>query len=256
MLGAHKKAVLQFSGGKDSLALLYLARPHLDNIEVHFGDTGELFPEIPEFVYRTCAKLGAKLVEVTPETNIHTYQDVFGLPSDIVPDWSTAAMAWLMRDKPKQRLQSSLTCCANMLWIPLDKAVKASGATLVLRGVKACDERRGVPPGYVDAAGVVYQFPLWKWSDADVVGYLEREGAAIPEHYQHVNDGLDCWICTAHTRTDYAKDRLVYLRDHRPELWPEVVRRVNIVRGVVDAEKRHVDEVFSVVEENGHGASA
>ena len=46
MLGSHKHAVLQFSGGKDSTALMYLARPWLDRITVIFGETGATFPPL------------------------------------------------------------------------------------------------------------------------------------------------------------------------------------------------------------------
>jgi len=49
---------IQFSGGKDSLAVLYQLRPLLDQAAVYFGDTGGVYPHMVKFVHETCKKLG------------------------------------------------------------------------------------------------------------------------------------------------------------------------------------------------------
>ena len=66
MLGNHKNAVLQFSGGKDSTALIHLARPWLDRITVLFAETGATFPHLLKHIHATCEKLNATLVIVKP----------------------------------------------------------------------------------------------------------------------------------------------------------------------------------------------
>ena len=41
ILDRHERIALQFSGGKDSLALWGLMRPHLDRVVVYHVDTGD-----------------------------------------------------------------------------------------------------------------------------------------------------------------------------------------------------------------------
>jgi len=93
VLEGHDRAVLQFSGGKDSTALLWRARPWLDRITVLYGDPGDAFPHIRAFVEETCAKLGAGLQIVRPPMDVLAYHAVAGLPADIVPVEADAAFA-------------------------------------------------------------------------------------------------------------------------------------------------------------------
>jgi 3'-phosphoadenosine 5'-phosphosulfate sulfotransferase (PAPS reductase)/FAD synthetase len=246
MIGAHKKAVLQFSGGVDSLALLYCARPWLDAIEVHFVDPGAVFPEVVDFVERTCAKLGARLVTVRPEHDIRAFHDAFGLPADLLPARSLPGLAQVLGTA--ERVQPWSNCCGRLLFGPAHRAVLASAATLVLRGVKACDERKGVPPGTVDEHGITYEAPLWDWSDADVLAYLRKERGEIPAHYAHVKDSLDCWLCSAHLSTSYGKARLAYIREHRSELWPDVSERVSRVLAAARSEFERIAPAAGVLD--------
>jgi 7-cyano-7-deazaguanine synthase in queuosine biosynthesis len=150
LLADNERAILEFSGGKDSTALLYLARPWLDRIVVYFADPGVTYPHVVEHVHRTCEALGAKLEVIKPPVTIEEWHEAEGLPSDIVPVESTAEMAWMMKDKAPQKLQPYTRCCAAMIWLPLQNAIKASGIKTVLRGSKACDARVGVADGYAD----------------------------------------------------------------------------------------------------------
>ena len=49
-LDRHGRGALQFSGGKDSLALVYLLRPQWDRLTLYHVDTGDLLPEVREIV--------------------------------------------------------------------------------------------------------------------------------------------------------------------------------------------------------------
>lgn len=231
MLGNHKKAVLQFSGGADSVAALYLARPYLDRIEVHFGDTGAVFPHVRQFVQETCDRLGARLLIVRPAETVQAFTAREGLPSDIVPVEASAEMAPFLPGRKGPLLQSYMRCCGAMLFWPLQNALHASGATLVIRGSKAADRRVGVPDGHVED-GIEYRSPLWHWTKADVRTYLDREGVQLPTHYATVDDSLDCWICTAHL-TDHGAAKIAYLRAHYPDLWPTLRGRLAAVKAAL-----------------------
>lgn len=244
MLNGHDKAVLQFSGGKDSTALLYLARPYLDRITVLFGDTGAVYPHVAAFVHDTCAKLGATLEVVRPVLPVLDYTAMTGLPSDIVPVDAMTEMAVFLREKPTQFVQSYLKCCASMIFEPMTATIKKSGADLVLRGSKKCDARVGVSDNHIED-GITYSSPLWDWSNSKVMNYLEHEGVVLPKHYGQVADSLDCWCCTAYLG-HHGAAKMRWTRDNYPGLWPELARRMGLVSDVIAAEIRKVAPAFEI----------
>jgi len=267
MLGSHKNAVLQFSGGKDSTALIYLARPWLERITVVFAETGATFPHLVRHIEDTCRKLGAKLVVVRPATDVHEHTAHYGLPADIVPVEASVVAKFFLKPPPAQILQPYTQCCGAMLWDPMSNYVKDNGVDLVLRGSKASDRRVGVGPS-VEVDGVTYKSPLWDWSDQDVYAYLAEQGATLPDHYRMarhqgveerpssravdgrerpgaINDSLDCWICTAHL-AHHGDEKLRYIRAHYPNLWPIVSERIERVRSVLDSERERISSALNV----------
>lgn len=244
---------IQFSGGKDSLAVLYLMRDSLAGMTVYFGNTGIVYPHMVQFVRDTCKKLGAHLKEVSPGFPIGEFHRRAGLPADIVPVEASSAMQPFISAKRPFLLQSSLTCCAAMLWKPLDDALVADGITDVYRGSKAADGHVGVPDGYKDDRGITYHSPIWDWTDADVFAYLKEVGAEMPEHYGEVNNSFDCIFCTAFLNHAGAAARLRWTKDKYPEVWPEIEGRLKIVKGVLDRERDEIDAALSVADGDSVG---
>lgn len=241
---------LHFSGGKDSLAVLYLLRGELADITVYFGDTGAVYPHVVKFVRDTCEKLGARLKVVAPPVPIREFQATHGLPSDIVPVEASAQMSVYSKTDQPVKIQSIFSCCGAMVWKPLSEAMIADGITTVIRGSKACDQYVGVPDGHVDERGIVYQSPIWNWSDEDVFQYLKEVGADLPEHYAEVNNSFDCYLCTAFLTHSGAAERLRYTKKHYPKQWKELEMRARVVRHIVDRERGRLNEAFSVVDED------
>lgn len=229
-----KQIAIQFSGGKDSTALLHRCRDILDISAVYFGDTGAVYPHMVAFVRETCAELGAELRIVKPPMGIEDYHQIAGLPADIVPVEAIHEMATLMREQPKQLLQSNLACCNTMLWAPMYQRMVDDGIKVVLRGAKQSDAKRGVPSGTVDQFGIRYENPLWDWDDAKVFAYLDHVGAKMAPHYAEVNASFDCWLCTAYMTDAGAREKLAYTRKIYPELWPQLERRLVTVRETVE----------------------
>lgn len=234
--------VLQFSGGKDSTALLYFMRPRLHEITVLFAETGATFPHLVKHIYDTCEKINANLVIVKPSIDVFEHTRIYGLPADMVPVEASAAMAQFMNPPPPQLLQSYMHCCGAMLWEPMLKYTKEYGVDLVLRGSKKCDRRVGAGP-IVEVDGVTYESPLWDWSDEDVLTYLKEQGASLPEHYEQINDSLDCWLCTAHL-AHHGDEKMKYIRENYPDLWPVVSERMTRVKTVLSDEMARIDPAF------------
>lgn len=238
MLGNHKNIVLQFSGGKDSTALMYLSRPYLDRITVLFSETGATFPHLKRHVKKVCRDLDANLVVVLPAQDVHQHIKEYGLPVDIVPVESSSMVARYLNLKPKQLVQPYTQCCGAMIWYPMQEYVKNHNVDLVLRGSKAADGRVGVTND-AEIDGVTYRSPLWDWSDADVYAYLKEQGVSLPEHYPRINDSLDCWCCTAHL-AHHGAEKMKYIKENYPELWPIVSERLGKVRDVLASEMERI----------------
>jgi len=240
---------IYFSGGKDSIAALYVSRPLLSRAIVYFADAGA-YPHINSFVHATCNRLGAMLRVVRPLLPLEDYHAVSGLPADIVPVEASPDMQPYVKRTGMPVLQSHLACCRFLLWEPLHRAAAADGIKCIIRGSKACDPHVGVPDGFVDKDGILYRSPLWNWTDADVLAYLRQSGVELPAHYREgsANFNWDCILCTAYLNAPGTKSRLEYTRKHYPEIWPKLAERLKIVRGTIDEERAQLDQAFSLID--------
>ena len=247
MLAENETAALQFSGGKDSRALLELARPHLDRITVFFGDTGAVYPHVKQYVIDTCKELGAKLVIVEPFMDVLSFTEKHGFPSDLVPVNASPEMGWAEPTPRKTHVQSYFNCCGNMIWLPVEKAIRNRGIKIILRGSKRHDPQVTVPHEFTQN-GVEYRSPIWEWTSERVLEYLAAERVKLPDQYPAIVDSMDCWCCTAHMTGQYAGAKLDYAKARYPDLWPEIARRVKAVRAEVTRERRKINAAFARVD--------
>jgi 3'-phosphoadenosine 5'-phosphosulfate sulfotransferase (PAPS reductase)/FAD synthetase len=217
---------LQFSGGKDSLACLYMFRDDPEVVVV-YTDTGAAFPHMREFVHRTAKKLGVRLHVASPAKPCADWQIENGFPADVVA-WDATPQMRHMTGCKTAPVVPYATCCAVNLWMPMQEAVAALGADTVIRGSKACDDKKSVPDGYVEN-GITYLSPLWTWSDEDVFSYLQSVGAEIPPQYAMGGDSLDCWCCTGYMGTHGTK-RFAFMRDNYPDLYADAAARLRAVK--------------------------
>jgi phosphoadenosine phosphosulfate reductase len=222
MFTADDKVVLQFSGGKDSLACLYLLREHWDRLIVVWCDTGDALPE----TYAQMAEI-RKLVRTFVAVKSNQPEQIArcGPPADVVAVWSTPGGRQMRLDNPLPPVQAPFDCCHENIWKPLHKATTSLGATVIVRGQRT-DERIKAPirSGYV-YNGVKYVFPLEDWTEAQVRGYLVSMGVPLPRHYDYFNSSLDCGHCTGYVSENVGRMR--YLREHHPDVHAEVEQRLS-----------------------------
>ena len=225
-----KKAV-QFSGGKDSVVCLHMFRNEPDIIAI-YTNTGNAFPHVVEYVHKTCEEFNVPLVVARPEKTVMEWHSDNGLPADIVPWDSVPFMRAMSKNDFGATLVPYMECCRANIFLPMNDAVIENNITVVIRGSKECDNRVGVPDGYIDN-GIEYHSPLWDWSDEDVFEYIAEHNLPLLDNYKMPHsDSLDCWNCTAHMGKTGAA-RVEYLREKLPEHYPEVAANISLVKSTV-----------------------
>ncbi len=130
LFARHKKAVLAFSGGKDSLVCLHLCRDYRDKIDVCFVDTGATFPHMTAFVRK--ATEGFNFVELKSDQAAWIKQ--YGLPSDMVPIANSVWRDLAAPDPPKTVLQPWTNCCSKLRFQPLRRSALPLTADAAGRG--------------------------------------------------------------------------------------------------------------------------
>ncbi len=225
----HENIAFMFSGGKDSLACLFLLKPFLDKINVIWVNTGDTFPETRKIIKDFVSEL-PKFIEV--KTDVNSFKKKFGLPTDLVPIKNTHAgkMAVIKSDI---KLVNGYECCLNNLWVPAMKAANDIGATLIIRGQRN-DEPAKTPikSGHVEN-GVEYLFPIEDWTQEKVLEFLKENNFDPPEFFNFAESSLDCISCTAFL--DGINDRKQYMIKNHPEKHSENI--INLKKIISAAEK-------------------
>lgn len=211
---------LQFSGGKDSLALVHLLRPHWDRLTLYHVDTGDLLPEVREIVDGVEAVVPSF---VRIDTRAADWQARFGLPSDLVP--TTCTPAGLAIGIGSRRLVDRFDCCASNIMAPMHARMVADGMALVIRGTKRTDLPRLPAENGPTGMGYDLWLPLLEWSDADVFAYLREAGAPICRVYENAVQSPECATCPAW----WSEGRASYLAKYHPDLSAAYKDKLQIV---------------------------
>jgi len=224
-LQRHERIALQVSGGRDSIACLYLLRPYLDRITVYWCNTGAAFPETVSTMQKLRA-LCPHFVEIDGQQPDAI--DRFGLPSDLVPATHTP-IGVLAEGEVRQLIQDRYSCCANVIMLPLYRRMVEDGITLVIRGQKGADRFKSpIRSGTVED-GVEYLFPIEGWSSKQVMAYLREQDAPIPRFYEMLNGAPDCMTCSAW----WEEGAAAYLKRYHHAAYQEVQSRLNVISDAV-----------------------
>ncbi len=207
-----ERAVLLFSGGKDSIVLLRLAEKAFHPAKFPFAvmhvDTGHNFPEVIEFRDRRVGELGARLLvasvqdaidagkvveETGPRASRNRLQTVALLDAITEHDFK-AAFGGARRDEERARAKERIFSFRDDFggWDP--KAQRP--------------ELWNIYNAHMNAGEHMRVFPLSNWTELDVWQYIREEGLEIPPMY------------FAHEREVFERDGMLYAVSDHVELLP------------------------------------
>jgi sulfate adenylyltransferase subunit 2 len=197
-----ERAVLLFSGGKDSIVLLRLAEKAFHPAKFPFAvmhvDTGHNFPEVLEFRDKRLEQLGARLIvasvqeaidagkvveETGPRASRNRLQTVALLDAITEHDFK-AAFGGARRDEERARAKERIFSFRDDFggWDP--KAQRP--------------ELWNIYNAHMNAGEHMRVFPLSNWTELDVWQYIREEELEIPNIY------------LSHEREVFERDGMIY----------------------------------------------
>ncbi len=214
-MNRHDRVALMFSAGKDSAACLKLLRgPWLRKVVVIWANPGRPYPEVVEYM-REVRQSVPHFVEARGDQR--RWVQMHGWPADLVPFEATPIGRQTVHNPRVISLVPAVECRWANMWEPALWAVRASGASGVIKGEKLCDSPLPFPLETV-SEGREYFRPLLHWSHADVLDFL---GDDLPPGYARgLKASLDCMTCTAFLSRN--PQRLRELKDVAPAAYAEV----------------------------------
>lgn len=187
----HDCVVLEFSGGRDSLAVLQLLQPWPDNLHVVHLDTCDAPPETERLVRGMAARFGDKFHIV--RSSSYAVRAEYGHPSPVV-----------MSDKPffaeAPLMQTQFECCLRTIMVPLHQYVLGLGATMIIRGQRGSDCHKNPAEHLSVNDGIVIAYPVNDKTDAEIDAIC---GDLLPSFYEFTKDAPDCMTCTGYWGRGY-----------------------------------------------------
>lgn len=192
---------VSFSGGKDSLVVLDLARSALRNrdIEAFFLNTGIEFPETVDFVHEYCRDNGIRLIEKKASAGFWDNVETFGPPAKDFRWCCKICKLAPANEVMEQCLETAPVC------LTIDGKRKYESFS---RARIATSEKNPFVPGQLNI------FPIRDWRAIEVWLYIYWRGLQYNPLYDMGFERVGCYLCPAALSAEYER-----LGDLHPELY-------------------------------------
>ncbi len=181
---SHKSILVSFSGGKDSLTLLYLAKQIFEHVECFFMYFVPGIRSVEDRIDDASEKYNVKIYKIRHWAYFKCKKHgIFCNPEDI-----------------EERVLSDVYTDIREL----------SGITPILTGAKRDDgqwRRTNTANAITGAYGDVYK-PIFEWTTYDVLGYCKMKGIEVPKAEGMKNTGID--LGTKYILWAYNNDKQAY----------------------------------------------
>ncbi len=235
-----EKTALMFSGGKDSMACLYLYKEHLNEITVIWCNTGKNYPEAVATIGKA-RKMCPNWIEINVDRDLQWANN--GLPSDLVPvDFTNFGQS--VTSKKPFAIQSYLQCHLENITKPIWDTVILLGFTKIIRGQRKDDEHHATSHNGDTEDGVTFIHPIEDWTKEQVLAFLKEEMGELPEHYQLEHSSMDCYDCTGFTK--HSPDRVAYTKKRHPELYADYRKKLEAVAAAISVPLREYRTLLEV----------
>ena len=190
------KHIINFSGGKDSTALLFMMIEKSMRVdEVIYCNTGLEFPEMERHIKKVKSMIDVPFTELRPEKPFIWWlweKPVYGGEWHGY-GWPTPFKRW---------------CTTRLKLQPMNDYYRNIGEHVRYIGVTSDEQHR-------TTASANHKFPLIKWNmtGLDCLNYCRSKGFEWEGLYQHYKS-VACWCCPLQNTKS-----LRYLFNSRPELW-------------------------------------
>jgi 3'-phosphoadenosine 5'-phosphosulfate sulfotransferase (PAPS reductase)/FAD synthetase len=199
-----------FSGGKDSLCLLYylsrLAKTIGKKITALHVDTTASFPEVEEYVQNVCSQLNVSLVIVRPPYDYFELAKKWGIPG-VKSRW----------------------CCETLKISPIRRFLSnVVGKKIIFDGIRSAESNiraTYIPIWYHPSFRCISVSPIFDWSYERVRKYIELNN--LPKSpVSNMNTSAECWCGAYKCRNDFEA-----LLEIHPDIFDKLVEVERAQRG-------------------------
>ena len=216
---------LALSGGKDSMACLFLMREQLTC--AIYVDTGFAYPETRKII-----NYAASLLPVHVVPSDRAVQNAkHGIPADVVPiDWTALGHA-ITGPKPIM-IQSYLQCCWENISAPVYAKAKELGVTHLVNGQRRDERAKSTAQDGTVVDGITRVHPIEDWTADEVLNYLALH-MDVPPHFAFTHSSLDCYDCPAYARD--SQDRIAWTQTTYPDAYTQYAGRRDAITAALAA---------------------
>jgi phosphoadenosine phosphosulfate reductase len=199
--GQHRQlpVTVSFSGGKDSLVVLNIARKAVKKLTAFFVDTGLEFPETVEYVDRMARETGIEMKVEKAGAAFEENFPAFGPPAK--------DFRW---------------CCKVCKLGPISHFL-AAGEVITVDGKRRYESFQRGNVGAVErnpfVPGQISVYPVRDWRALEIWLYIRMEKLPYNPLYDQGFERIGCWLCPSALQAEYV--RMKELHPEKFAAWEE-----------------------------------